>query len=220
MRPFKAAKRSVRAERLEARRLLAVHIWTGANGSNWSDAQNWTGGAPSVGESSIVLDFPLGPHLTTVNDISGLSVDVVALDGPYDVSGNGIALNQGIAIADFPVGWSIDLSISSDVSFDVNGSGDSWLGAAITGAGGVTKTGNGSLILAGTNNYTGVTTVSAGDLKVGSPNALGSALANTVVTDGGALVDGMGVTCAEPVVISGNGDGVVPGALRADQASF
>ena len=46
------------AEFLEVRRLLAAHTWTGANGPNWSDPQNWTGGAPNVGESAIVLDFP------------------------------------------------------------------------------------------------------------------------------------------------------------------
>src|SRR5438270_11426 len=83
-----------------------------------------------------------------------------------------------------------------------------------------TWTGASALVLAGTNTYDGVTSVSGGDLKVGSANALGSALGNAVVSDGGALVDQMGITCAEAVTLSGNGDGIVPGALRADQASF
>src|SRR4051794_36863763 len=117
MKSFKTAKRNaVVAEFLEVRRLLAAHTWIGANGPNWSDPQNWTGGAPDVNETAIVLDFPFVPALSTFNDIPGLSVDSVALHGPFDVSGDPITLNQGISVFDFGVGWSIDLAIPSNVT--------------------------------------------------------------------------------------------------------
>lgn len=57
--------------------------------------------------------------------------------------------------------------------------------ASINGTGGFTKTGNGLLILSGTNGYSGVTGVAAGVLSVDSPAALGT-------TSGVAL--GLGTT--------------------------
>ncbi|MBZ9767076.1 autotransporter-associated beta strand repeat-containing protein [Mesorhizobium sp. CA6] len=47
-----------------------------------------------------------------------------------------------------------------------------------TGTGGLTKGGAGTLVLSGTNNYTGATTVSAGILRAGSTRAFGGTDAN------------------------------------------
>jgi autotransporter-associated beta strand protein len=57
---------------------------------------------------------------------------------------------------------------------------------ALSGTGGLTKVGIGSLTFAGTNSYTGGTTISAGSLAVNSDAALGNS-AGTVTLNGGTL---------------------------------
>jgi autotransporter-associated beta strand protein len=56
----------------------------------------------------------------------------------------------------------------------------------VSGSGGVTKTGNGTLILSGSNSYNGSIVVNAGTLNANSTNALGSN--NTVQVTGGTLL--------------------------------
>lgn len=73
------------------------------------------------------------------------------------------------------------------------------IGARITGAGGLTKTGTGVLLLTGANSYTGATHVSGGTLRVGD-GTYGSALGagDVRVHAGAALV----VSCADALADS------------------
>lgn len=64
---------------------------------------------------------------------------------------------------------------------------DFTLSGAITGTGGLTKTGAATLLLNGTNIYQGVTTVVAGTLKAGAANTLSPA--SSVVVQSGATLD-------------------------------
>ncbi|MES1264270.1 MAG: autotransporter-associated beta strand repeat-containing protein, partial [Variovorax sp.] len=57
------------------------------------------------------------------------------------------------------------------------------LGGAITGSGGLTKAGSGTLVLAGTDTHSGGTTISAGTLQVGNATTAG-ALAGDVANNG------------------------------------
>ena len=56
----------------------------------------------------------------------------------------------------------------------------------LSGAGGLTLNGAGTLVLVGTNMFTGGATVTAGTLSVSADNNLGNA-ANAVALNGGAL---------------------------------
>ncbi|HTB85754.1 MAG TPA: autotransporter-associated beta strand repeat-containing protein [Candidatus Sulfotelmatobacter sp.] len=87
----------------------------------------------------------------------------------------------------------------------------------ITGTGAVYVTGANTVVLGGTNTYTGQTTVDPGcQLNITSGSALGSTSAGTTVNAGGrlgvaTLVGNM--TIPEPVTVNGQGIGTAPGAL-------
>src|SRR5262245_52846928 len=92
-------------EILEGRLAPATHTWTGASmtSNNWSDAGNWSGGAPSTSESSINLIFPNAAQLTSNNDITGLTVASIQfsqITGQYDLTGNAITLAGDTTISD------------------------------------------------------------------------------------------------------------------------
>ena len=89
------------------------------------------------------------------------------------------------------------------LSFDFGGEGSATAGGsfpytlrpgdvAANGTGGVTKLGDGTLILSGSNTYTGGTTVQQGMLQLGNASALG---AGGLAVNGGTLdLNGFSVT--------------------------
>lgn len=82
---------------------------------------------------------------------------------------------------------------------------------AISGPGILTSSGIGTVTLSGSSDYTGLTTVSSGTLKLGSATALGSASSPTVVADGAVLDINGQTNVLEAVTINGVGAGT--GAL-------
>jgi autotransporter-associated beta strand protein len=86
----------------------------------------------------------------------------------------------------------------------VDGGLTATIAAPITGSGGVDKNGLGTLILMGTNTYTGSTTVSFGTLQIGNGGTTGSILGD--VTNNGTLAFNRSDTVTFPSVISGSGE--------------
>jgi len=104
----------------------------------------------------------------------------------------------------------------------INNAGRLDMFAVITGNQGFTKSGNGVIYLNRQNSYTGVTTISAGDVRLGAPNGLGdTGSGNGTVVQNGATVrldngatGQTSVQTAESFTISGTGFGNL-GALRS-----
>ena len=73
-------------------------------------------------------------------------------------------------------------------------------------AGSITRTGSGTLVLSGDNNYAGVTTITTGIINIRHANALGTTTGNTVVSSGGTLqIQGGITTAAEGLSLNGVG---------------
>lgn len=82
----------------------------------------------------------------------------------------------------------------------------------ISGTGNLVKQQNTVTTLTGTNTYSGLTTISAGTLRVGSATALGSTIGGTVLAAGATLdLNGQDIG-AEPLQVQGIGDGL--GAIQ------
>jgi len=78
----------------------------------------------------------------------------------------------------------------------------------LSGAGGLTKAGTGSLTLTGANTYTGVTSITAGTLRASNAAALGDTAAGTTVASGATLEIAGGIAIgAEALTLSGTGVG-------------
>jgi fibronectin-binding autotransporter adhesin len=74
-----------------------------------------------------------------------------------------------------------------DVTVDL----EAFIGAPISGAGGLTKTGFGTLTLGGANSYAGATTVSTGILSVAATGSLAGSVVNSAAFDNAGTVAGL-----------------------------
>ena len=96
-----------------------------------------------------------------------------------------IVYAQGINLANAMV-------LQGDTTLDVEGSDAATDSGVISGSAGLTKTGTGSLLLAGANTYTGNTLVQAGTLAIGDDTSPTAAVAGNVQVANGASLRGHG----------------------------
>jgi autotransporter-associated beta strand protein len=183
--------------------------WNGGTG-NWS-----TGFIPTVNGNNKNIYFVGNSTATATNDIAigtvasvasitfnstagAFTLDANSGSAGYDTA-SALQLNGNI-VNNSNATQTINLALTSNATrvYDA-ASGNLVIGGAISGVGGLTKNGSGTLTLSGNNTYAGSTTINNGTLNANSTNALGSN--NTVQVNGGSLlvsaddaINGMTVT--------------------------
>ncbi|MCX6874665.1 MAG: autotransporter-associated beta strand repeat-containing protein [Verrucomicrobia bacterium] len=171
---------------------VQLGYWTGTTGPtyNWNLAANWGGALPAA---SRALVFDTGNGLTTNNnDFAANSkfkgMTFLATAGAFTLGGNpvnltGDVVNNSAGNAQ-TIATPLVLDGSRNCTFNA-AAGDLVVGSGITQAAsqtnGLTKSGNHTLSLSGTSNYSGPTSVTAGKLLLN-----GATLSNSTVTAAGA----------------------------------
>ena len=174
--------------------------WTNRNGGSWTNAGNWNAGIIADGSGSTA-------NFTTLS----LPADItVTLDGARAI-GNLNFDDQNTTKHN----WSINAGSGGGLTLAGATPTVTVLGATtavnapIAGTAGLTKSGQGRLVLGGANSYTGTTTVSAGTLGLGS--ATFSAASPLNISAPSAAVESAGTfslavnTTATAIDVSGSG---------------
>ena len=188
--------------------------WAAAVSGNWSSSGNWTGGPPvppnSAGATAVINVATSAALTITVDEPVVIGSLLLGNSGNADVgytlSGGGSntltfnsGLNSQISVTDgthfinAPVILASNLIVTSTTSslwtltFGSAGSiADGGAGLSLT-----MNAGNGTLVLAGSNTYSGHTVMSQGILQLGSNQAIQNSALDT--TGAGSLVFSAGV---------------------------
>jgi autotransporter-associated beta strand protein len=210
---------------------ISARVWSGGAFplTNWDNRLNWVGSRiPKAGDDVV---FPSdAPGMTNFNDLSvGTTFNSITLGGPGYLlfSGTPFVLSAGIvstntAGANTIAGALVINSNSCIISntaggalvfagtIDLNGqelalanAGNLFVFNSISNSGGLVKSGSGTLQLAGSNSYDGVTRVLEGRIIALDNDALGSLAGDTIVAAGAELQILNGRVVAEPLRLAG-----------------
>ncbi|WP_415908830.1 autotransporter-associated beta strand repeat-containing protein [Oleiharenicola sp. Vm1] len=171
-----------------------------------SAANNYTGGTTlNAGTLAVGNNSALGTGTLTVNG------------GTLAASGGARTLANAVSLAaDLTIGGSQDLTLSGgialggDRTFTIDNTGTTTFSGAITEPwySGITKAGNGRLVLSGSNSFSGAMIVNGGTLAVTNSGALGSSTWGNIVANGATLELSNNVSLTEGgFTITGTGDG-------------
>ena len=170
--------------------LGGVNTYTGATNIN-------------AGTLAVTANNALGTTAAGTTVASGATLDFrnVAYATTEAVTLNGGTLATSIGTS----GFAGPVTLGANSNVDVGGT-QFTLSGAIGGAGfGIAKEGSGTLVLSGTNTYTGATNINAGMLVAANAAALGGIGGGTNVGSNARLrIDGVAVG-AEPVTLNGPG---------------
>ncbi|WP_429273634.1 autotransporter outer membrane beta-barrel domain-containing protein [Paraburkholderia sp. EB58] len=156
-----------------------------------------------------VLNLDGTPSARGVLVTSSLARDL----GSGTVNFNGGILRAGAPSSNFISGFSAGSLVvnSGGLYLDTNGF-DVTVTDGMSGSGGLTKIGNGTLVLNGDNTLTGNSEVSAGTLEVGDSSTTNAVLGGNLTVDAAAAVLGYGTIGGNLI----NNGTVVPGGTRGN----
>ena len=163
-----------------------------------------TGGTLQIASTNVAANFGANPAGLTSN---GGTIQW-GTGSTVDISPGGTGAIAG------------GITLATTTSFDTNGN-NVILGGSIgnNGAGGLTKTGTGTLTLSGANTFTGTTTVSAGTLILNNTDALYKSNLASITNTGGAPNVQFSSSVASKVFTLGGLTGSVNMALQDNAGS-
>jgi autotransporter-associated beta strand protein len=184
--------------------MLAVSTWDGGGtDNNWTTAANWVGDvAPTAGDD-LVFDGTV--RTSTQNNFSvGTSFSSVTFaSDDFSLAGNRITLTSGITVDSGLTAsvMSLNVTLGGSITVDVVDTSLS-ISGVLSGSNSLTKSGDGTLIVSGSNTYTGATTVSDGVLQVNDGGVLGTGS----ITNNASLVFNRSTNTTLSSAVSGTGD--------------
>lgn len=191
--------------------------FTGTLGSTIVDADFGTvGNQPATQDtdafSTINAALAASPTGTIIVNAGNYS-ETVSLTAPQILLITGPDVAQAVTLADLASAVSTTLTISGTSSLTFGDADNRTLAGLISGSGDLVKQGDGTATLSSNNAYSGLTTVSAGMLRVTANGALGSTSSGTTVAASGVLdLRNINYSAAEPIILQG-------GALRNSQGT-
>lgn len=169
----------------------ADSVFSGAISGNGALSKNGIGtltlsgnsifsGGINLNTGTLVLGHVNAAGSGTITQSSGGSLLTIATTGTISnaMSVYNVGATQSATLS--------GLITVSNASFDVEIGDTLTISGNITGSGGVTKNGTGTVILSGSNSYTNPTTINSGTLNAANANALGSNA--VVIVNGGSLL--------------------------------
>lgn len=198
--------------------------WATGTSGTWSTTSNWAGTSVPGGDQSIARLPGSGTAFSapaTITLAEPLTINSIIFDAlqPLTLSGSNLTLNAGGAASNL-VASGADHAVQTPITLSTGGlitevapSRTFTVSGVISGENlGLVKTGEGTLLLAANNTYSGNTSITAGTLVVGDGATSGS-LAGSITNSGmlrfnrsDSLVLGQPISGAGNVVFAGTGD--------------
>ena len=190
--------------------------WNSSGVTSWNNTARWSGGTVAGGTNSTAT--------FTASGTASLLSNIVL--GNLTTGASRVQIRSGTAINNVDLtNEQIVFATTTGTAPAITNAGRLDMFAIIAGSQGFTKSGAGSLYINRTNAYTGVTTITAGDVRLAQNTGLGdSTVGNGTVIQSGAMLrldnastSSMGVSgiqTSESFTISGDGVGGL-GALRS-----
>lgn len=188
--------------------LPASGNWAVNASGDWSQAANWSGGiiANGVDKTATFASDITAPRFVNQNSSRSIG-NLVFSDAAPGSAGAWFITNQLMTLA---VSNGTPAIVVSNVTATIS--------SVLDGTQGLNKQGDGTLVLAGINDYPGNTTVSAGALRVASAAALGATSSGTTVQnpETARLELAENIILAEPLTLACKGSalGNVPAVVN------
>ena len=199
--------------------VLASGTWTGGASTSWADGKNWCYAAVPSGGTVTFAGLPTSPTKVTLDgnqSAAALTFNVSGANGYTLSPGTGGALTLGTSAGGSIAVLSGTHQVSAPLVLEGNAGIALSAGAELVISGNISDSpadsgfslvasGDGTLVLSGSNSYSGGTSVEGGTLLMTSAEALPAGTPLTLGAGGTLLFDPSAAEAAPPAEVGGDG---------------